>query len=104
MADETQTNERVTGVTIKELKAYLSNLPAEFDDFGMVNGEVAYLDKEVYARYDKPIVQLSIDINNKEFVLLHQTEAEVDEIMSNAGIEPNKNANVENGITEGHKE
>ena len=44
------------GVTIRELKAFLNRLPKEFDDFGMVNGEVTGLVDEFYARVDKPII------------------------------------------------
>lgn len=69
-------------ITIKELKEYLGNLPEEFDEFIMVNGEVSPLiDGEYYVRVDKPVIQLHIDEENKEFVLSHQTQEEVDGII-----------------------
>lgn len=72
--------ERTTGITIKELKAFLNRLPKEFDDFGLVNGEVIGFD-EYYARVDKPIIHLEIDETTKEFMLLHQSEKELEEIL-----------------------
>ena len=70
------------GVTIRELKTFLNKLPEKFDDFGMVNGEVTGLVDEFYARVDKPIIHLEIDEENGEFLLLHQSEEELNEIMN----------------------
>lgn len=72
--------ETTKGITIKELKAFLNRLPEEFDDYGLVNGEVIGAD-EYYARVDKPIVHLEIDETTKEFLLLHQSESELEEIL-----------------------
>lgn len=83
-------NERTTGVTIGELKQFLNTLPAEFDSFGMVNGEVAEIAGQYYARIDKPIVHLEIDEESGEFLLLHQSEDEINDILKNV-----------NGNTEG---
>ena len=69
------------GVTIRELKTFLNRLPEEFDDFGMVNGEVAGIE-EFYVRIDKPIIHLEIDEETGEFLLLHQSEDELNEIMN----------------------
>lgn len=69
------------GVTIRELKTFLNRLPEEFDDFGMVNGEVAGVE-EFYVRIDKPIIHLEIDEETGEFLLLHQSEDELNEIMN----------------------
>lgn len=69
------------GVTIRELRIFLNGLPENFDDFGMVNGEVAGID-EFYARVDKPIIHLEIDEESGEFLLLHQSEEELNEIMN----------------------
>ena len=68
------------GVTIRELKTFLNRLPEEFDDFGMVNGEVAGIE-EFYVRLDKPIIHLEIDEESGEFLLLHQSEEELNKIM-----------------------
>jgi hypothetical protein len=70
------------GVTIRELKTFLNRLPEKFDDFGMVNGEVTSLEDEFYVRLDKPIVHLEIDEESGEFLLLHQSEEELNEIMN----------------------
>lgn len=68
------------GVTIRQLKTFLNRLPEEFDDFGMVNGEVAGIE-EFYVRIDKPIIHLEIDEESGEFLLLHQSEEELNKIM-----------------------
>lgn len=69
------------GVTIRELKEFLNRLPKEFDDFGMVNGEVAGVE-EFYVRIDKPVIHIEIDEENGEFLLLHQSEEELNDIMN----------------------
>jgi len=69
------------GITIRELKTFLNSLPPEFDDFGMVNGEVAGIE-EFYVRIDKPIIHLEIDEESGEFLLLNQSEEELNEIMN----------------------
>ena len=80
------------GITIKELKAFLARLPESFDTFGLVNGEVAGID-EYYVRIDKPIVHLEIDEDSGEFLLLHQSEQELEDIIKTI-----------DGTTEGTKE
>jgi hypothetical protein len=70
------------GITIKELKEFLSKLPEHMDTFEIVNGEVSPLiDGQYYARVDKPIVHLEIDVENDEFLLLHQSEGEINQII-----------------------
>jgi hypothetical protein len=70
------------GITIRELKEFLSILPEHMDDFEMVNGEVSPLtDTGYYARVDKPIIHLEIDEQTNEFLLLHQSEEEIDKII-----------------------
>ena len=72
------------GITIKELKKFLDILPEHMDSFEMVNGEVSELtDTGYYARVDKPIVHLEIDEENGEFLLLHQSEEEIETIIDN---------------------
>ena len=72
------------GITIKELKQFLDILPEHMDSFEMVNGEVSELtDTGYYARVDKPIVHLEIDEENGEFLLLHQSEEEINKIIDN---------------------
>ena len=73
------------GITIKELKSFLNSLPKHMDEFEMVNGEVSELtDTGYYARVDKPIIHLEIDEETGEFLLLHQSQEEVDEIINSA--------------------
>jgi hypothetical protein len=70
------------GITIKELKEFLSILPEHMDEFEMVNGEVSSLtDTGYYARIDKPIIHLEIDEKTNEFLLLHQSEEEINKII-----------------------
>ena len=70
------------GITIRELKKFLSSLPEEFDDFGMVNGEVFEIEKEYFVRVDKPIVHLEIDQENGEFLLLHQSKEALEDVLN----------------------
>lgn len=70
------------GITIKELKEFLSILPEHMDEFEMVNGEVSPLTETgYYARVDKPIIHLEIDEDNGEFLLLHQSEEDINNII-----------------------
>lgn len=70
------------GITIGELKNFLDRLPEHMDSFEMVNGEVSELTESgYYARVDKPIIHLEIDEENEEFLLLHQSQEEVDKII-----------------------
>ncbi len=79
------------GITIKELKQFLSILPEDMDSFEMVNGEVSELTETgYYARVDKPIIHLEIDEENGEFLLLHQSQEEIDKIIDDV-----KNGNSE---------
>jgi hypothetical protein len=53
------------------------------DEFEMVNGEVSSLTENgYYARVDKPIIHLEIDEENGEFLLLHQSEEEIETIIN----------------------
>jgi methionine synthase II (cobalamin-independent) len=70
------------GITIKELKEFLSILPEHMDEFEMVNGEVSSLTETgYYVRIDKPIIHLEIDEKTNEFLLLHQSEEEINKII-----------------------
>lgn len=72
--------EKNKGITIKELRNFLSKLPEDYDSFGMVNGEVAGVN-DYYVRVDKPVIHLEIDIENEEFLILHQSQEELEEIL-----------------------
>lgn len=73
------------GITIKELKSFLNSLPEHMDEFEMVNGEVSELTETgYYARVDKPIIHIEIDEETREFLLLNQSQEEVDKIIDSA--------------------
>ena len=73
------------GITIKELKSFLNSLPEHMDEFEMVNGEVSELTETgYYARVDKPIIHIEIDEETNEFLLLNQSQEEVDKIINSA--------------------
>lgn len=82
----------MSGITIKELREFLNKVPLEFDDCGMVNGEIIELPETgFHARLDKPIIHMEIDVENREFCLLHQSESEINNIIEEA----NKNGDSE---------
>jgi hypothetical protein len=64
-----------------ELKEFICGLPQELDNFTVVNGEYGLLDPNdedsmVY-RVDKPVLVISVDENDQEIVLLHQTREDL---------------------------
>lgn len=59
---------------LKELKDWLNSLPEEFDDYSCVNGEEGIINEEYRYRVDKAIVAGFVDEENKEVVLCHQEE------------------------------
>jgi hypothetical protein len=75
---------------LEELKTFINNLPPSMSDFTVVNGEFASLIEDgeelTYFRVDKPIVVLTVDEENKEILILHQSEEEIDKIMTDDGI------------------
>lgn len=88
-------------MTLKELKEFIANLPEDFDNFTLVNGEFGFLDKgkgeepEAVFRVDKPIVSLYVDESSEELCILHQTRDEVKDIVGD---------NLKDGTTEENKE
>jgi hypothetical protein len=74
---------------LKELKDFVNNLPDDFDDFTVVNGEFGLLDPHdpdsIVYRIDKPVLVLNVEENDKEIVLLHQTRDEVSGFMEDNG-------------------
>ncbi len=70
-----------------ELKSFIANLPANMDEFEVVNGEVGYLEPEneeslVY-RVDKPIIALYVDEKSEEICFFHQTQEDVIQTLDN---------------------
>lgn len=71
-------------MTLKELKNWLDDLPEEFMDFSVVNGEVGMLDGQYMYRIDKPVTTLTVDEENKEVVILNDSEETEDYIKNNS--------------------
>jgi hypothetical protein len=73
------------GITINELKKFLNGLPEHMGEFEMVNGEISELTETgYYARVDKPIIHIEIDEETREFLLLNQSEEEINDIIYKA--------------------
>lgn len=66
---------------LSELKEFINSIPAEMDDFTVVNGEYGFIDPEneegfIY-RVDKPVLAINVDEKDMEVVLLHQTREDL---------------------------
>ena len=66
---------------LRDLKEYLERLPAEYDEFELVNGQVGDVDTDdetnfVY-RVDNPIVAMYADVDTREICFFHQTQEDV---------------------------
>ena len=59
---------------LRELRDWVNNLPEEFLEFNVVNGEEGQLDDQYFYRLDKPVISLLVDEESKEFVLLSPKE------------------------------
>lgn len=69
---------------LSELKEFINSLPAEMDDFTVVNGEYGFMDPEneegfIY-RVDKPVLAINVDEKDMEVVLLHQTREDLTKV------------------------
>jgi hypothetical protein len=71
-------------MTLRELKTWLDKLPENFLDFNVVNGEVGMLDGEYMYRLDKPVTTLTVDEENKEIVILNDSQETEDHIRDNS--------------------
>jgi hypothetical protein len=71
-------------MTLRELKTWLDKLPEEFLDFNVVNGEVGMLDGEYMYRLDKPVTTLTVDEENKEVIILNDSQETEDHIRNNS--------------------
>jgi hypothetical protein len=66
---------------MKDLRGFLKKIPAEFDEYDIMNGEVGNFEAEdgrqlVY-RADKPIVAMYVDEDSKEIIFFHQTQEDI---------------------------
>lgn len=75
---------------VKELKEFLAKLPANVDEFDIVNGEVGVLPSEsgdekdnIVYRVDKPIIAMYVDNKSFEVCFFHQTQDDVSEALPN---------------------
>ena len=66
---------------LKDLRELLEKIPTEFDNFELLNGEMAALEVDgmetVLFRVDKPIVMVRVEDKGGEIVFLHQTEEDI---------------------------
>jgi len=73
-------------MTLGELKESINNLPKDMDNFIVVNGEYGFLDpndeNSLVYRVDKPVLIITVDKNDKEILLLHQTREDVKKLMN----------------------
>ena len=70
-------------MTLRELKNWLDKLPENMLEFNVVNGEIGMLDGEYMYRLDKPITTLVVDEENKEIVILNDSQETEDNIRNN---------------------
>ena len=88
-------------MNLKQMKKFLNELPPEFDEYYVVNGEVGTkkadeVDKEdIVYRVDKPIITIFVDEESDEVCLLHQTREDVAEIYDFEGEEKKDNEATE---------
>lgn len=78
-------------ITIKELRDFVNSLPAEFNEFTLVNGEegkvadlvkakpelakqLKNIDSEYTYRLDKPIISMRVDEETLELCFFHDVE------------------------------
>jgi hypothetical protein len=73
-------------MTLGELKESINNLPKDMDKFIVVNGEYGFLDpndeNSLVYRVDKPVLIITVDKNDEEILLLHQTREDVKTLMN----------------------
>lgn len=73
-------------MTLAELKEFINKLPQDIDDYIVVNGEYGFLDpndeNSLVYRADKPVLMITVDKNDKDILLLHQTREDVKTIMN----------------------
>jgi hypothetical protein len=59
-------------MNLKELRDWVNKLPREFDQFTLCNAELGKFKGGEYGyRFDKPISELNVDVDNKEILFLN---------------------------------
>ena len=69
---------------LNELRDWLNGLPEDMLDFTVVNGEIGMLDGKYMYQVDKPLTMLTVDKENKEIILMNNTEDTEDVIRENS--------------------
>lgn len=69
---------------LHELKSWLDNLPDEMKNFTVVNGEVGLIDGKYMYQVDKPLTTLTVDADNKEIVLMNDSNETEENIIKNS--------------------
>jgi NADH pyrophosphatase NudC (nudix superfamily) len=73
-------------MTLGELKESINNFPKDMDNFIVVNGEYGFLnpndENSLVYRVDKPVLIITVDKNDEEILLLHQTREDVKKLMN----------------------
>ena len=67
-------------LTIGVLRKFLDELPEEVDDFGLVISEI-FMEDDKFIRMDREIVHMQVHAETKAFMLLPQTEDELEEVL-----------------------
>ena len=69
---------------LNELRDWLNGLPEDMLDFTVVNGEIGMLDGKYMYQVDKPLTMLTVDKENKEIILMNNTEDTEEVIRENS--------------------
>jgi len=68
---------------LHELKGWLNSLPENMSDFTVVNGEVGVLEGKYMYQVDKPLTTAKVDEENKEIVLMNDSNESEEVIKGN---------------------
>ena len=73
-------------MTLKELKQYISSLPSRLDNFNVVNGEMIVVkEQQSLALINHSVQTVYVDEELKEIQVLHQTEADIRDLLTRDG-------------------
>lgn len=75
-------------MTLEELKIYINSIPSTMDQFNIVNGEFGLAkDGNTFVMTNNEVLLCYVDEKNKEIQFLHQTDAEVRDILLDGNTE-----------------
>jgi hypothetical protein len=80
-------------MTLRELKNWVDSLPSEFLEFEVVNAEAGKINGTEFSyRLDKPVTILTVDEQNKEILILNDSDKDIDEEeLEGQSVDYNKN-------------